>query len=79
MTERAVSGRQIVYVAPAPEVLIQVARDVCHKLGESNPAFNQSDVVYGFAAFLSVVARMHANRLNRLKSDAPSSSLDTES
>jgi hypothetical protein len=79
MTENAGSKRQIEYVAPAPEVLEQVARGVCHKLAESDPSFKDADVVYGFAAFLSVVARMHANRLNKLKSSASSHSLDSGS
>jgi hypothetical protein len=79
MTEHAVSERQIVYVAPAPEVLEQVARGVCQKLAESDPSFKEPDVVYGFAAFLSVVARMHANRLNKLKSSGSSHSLDSGS
>jgi hypothetical protein len=67
---------QVEYIVPAPEVLEQVARGVCQKLAESNPSFNQTDVVYGFAAFLSVVARMHANHLNKLKHRVSSGSLD---
>ncbi len=77
MAENTESKKHIEYIAPPPEVLEQVARGVCQKMAESDPSFNQPDVVYGFAAFLSVVARMHASRLNKLQSGGEPDSLDT--
>ncbi len=67
MAEQGTSKKNITYVPPAPEVLEQVARGVCERMAESDPSFKRTDVVYGFAAFLNVMARMRANRLNSLK------------
>jgi hypothetical protein len=78
MSEHYPPKRKTVYVPPAPEVLEQVARGVCEKMAESDPSFKQADVVYGFAAFLNVMARMHANRLNARGNDEDLMLLDTE-
>lgn len=78
MSEHAASKKDIKYVPPAPEVLEQVARGVCQKLAELDPSFNGPEIMYGLSAFLNVVARMHANRLNKLMSSADSNSLDSE-
>lgn len=77
MTEQA-PKQQIVYVAPDPEILEWVARGVCEQMSESDPSFRQADVMYGFAAFLHVMARMRANRLNALRDKDETPSLDTQ-
>jgi hypothetical protein len=78
MAENGVPKKRVEYVPPAPEVIDQVARDICRELAASDPAFNQPDVVYGLASFLSAVARIHARHLNRLKCRAEAASLDSE-
>jgi hypothetical protein len=78
MPECSISKKEIKYVPPTPEVLEQVARGVCQKLGELDPSFSVEETMYEFSAFLSAVAKMHANRLNKLKSSVDSSSLDSE-
>jgi effector-binding domain-containing protein len=78
MAEQATTKTNITYVPPAPEVLEQVARSVCRKLADSDPLFNEPDVVYGFASFLSAVAKMHANHLTKLAKSTDIASLDTD-
>jgi hypothetical protein len=77
MPECSISKKEIKYVPPTPEVLEQVARGVCQKMAELDPSFKRPEIVYGFSAFLYVMARIHANRLNKLKSSVDSSSLDS--
>ena len=77
MTERANSKKKIIYVPPAPEVLEEVARGVCKRMAETDPSFQRSEIVYGFAAFLNVMARMRANRLNTLNESDDPNLLDT--
>ena len=78
MAEQTTTKTNITYVPPAPEVLEQVARSVCERMAESDPSFKQSDVVYGFASFLNVIARMRANRLNALRNSDNPTLLDTD-
>jgi hypothetical protein len=78
MSEQVTSKKNIMYVPPTPEALEQVARGVCEKMAESDPSFKRSDVVYGFASFLNVMARMRANRLNALKNSDDLTLLDTD-
>jgi len=77
MAEQDALRKRITYVPPTPATLEQVARGVCRKLAELDPSFDRPEIVYEFSAFLNVMARMHANRLNRLKLSADSNSLDT--
>ncbi len=72
------SKKNIKFVPPAPETIDTVARNVCRKLADSDPMFNEPDVVYGFASFLSAVAKMHANNLNKRAQRVDRTSLDTE-
>jgi len=67
MPDSLLPKRTVIYVPPPPEVLEKVARGVCRSMAESDPSFSQSDVVYGFAAFLNVMAQMRANHLNSQK------------
>lgn len=65
MTKTVLPKKNAEYVPPSQDTLDEVARNVCRKLAESDPSFNEPDVVYGFAALLSAVAKMHANSLNK--------------
>jgi hypothetical protein len=65
MADPVTSKKSVEYVPPTPDMIDAVARNVCRKLADSDPSFNEPDVVYGFAAFLSAVAKMHANHLNK--------------
>ena len=78
MPEQTAPKTNITYVPPNPEVLEEVARGVCETMAESDPSFKRSDVVYGFAAFLNVMARMRANHLNTLKNGDELTRLDTD-
>ncbi len=78
MAKNGVLKKRVEYVPPAPEVIDQVARDVCRKLAISDPSFDQPDVVYGLASFLSAVAKIHARHLNMLRCRAEVDSLDSE-
>ena len=78
MTNEVNSNKNVTYVPPTPEVLEQVARGVCEKMAEINPAFKRSEVIYGFAAFLNVMARMRANRLNAFRENSSPRSLDSD-
>jgi hypothetical protein len=77
MPEYGASDKDIKYVPPAPELLEQIARGVCKKLAELDPSFEGPEIIYEFSAFLNIMARMHANRLNRLKSSTGSNLLDS--
>lgn len=78
MTEQSTIKMNVTYVPPAPDVLEQVARGVCESMAESDPSFEQPEVVYGFASFLNVMARIYANRLNALKNSDPVTLVDTD-
>ncbi|CAG0966217.1 hypothetical protein PLCT2_01057 [Planctomycetaceae bacterium] len=56
---------KVKYVPPTLEVIDQVAKAVCEQLAAENPGFRPPEVVQDLAAFLSVVARIHAAHLNR--------------
>ncbi len=70
MTEN--SRKQVEYVPPPQAVIDQAAQSVCQKVAEGNPDFEPAKVVHGLAAFLSVLARMHASHLNRRGDSADS-------
>lgn len=78
MAEETTLKTNVTYVPPAPEVLEQVARGVCENMAESDPSFTQSHVVYGFASFLNLMARMRANRLNAMRNSDRPTLLDTD-
>lgn len=56
---------KVKYVPPSLEAIDLVAKAVCEQLAEENPGFHPPEVVQDLAAFLSVVARIHAAHLNR--------------
>ncbi len=64
--------KQVEYVPPPQAVIDQAAQSVCQKVAEDNPTFEPAKSVHGLAAFLSVLARMHASHLNRRRESADS-------
>jgi hypothetical protein len=78
MSDHVTSKKRVEYVPPTADMIDEVARNVCRKLADSDPLFNEPDVVYGFASFLSAVAKMHANHLNKLTKSNDRMSLDTD-
>jgi len=68
---------KVKYVPPTLEAIDQVAKAVCEQLAEENPGFRPPEVVQDLAAFLSVVARIHAAHLNQQENALQV--LDTES
>ncbi|MCC6973581.1 MAG: hypothetical protein IT322_06185 [Anaerolineae bacterium] len=56
---------KVKYVPPTLEMIDQAAKAVCEQLAAENPAFRPPEVAQDMAAFLSVVARIHAAHLNR--------------
>jgi len=56
---------KVKYVPPSLEAIDLVAKAVCEQLAAENPGFRPPEVVQDLAAFLSVVARIHAAHLNR--------------
>ena len=71
MVKSVLPKKNAEYVPPSQDTLDEVARNVCKKLSESDPSFSDPDVVYGFAAFLNAVARLHASHLNRHSKNRP--------
>ncbi len=78
MADQTTSKNNVKYVPPSPETIDAVARNVCRKLADSDPSFNEPDVVYSFASFLSVVVKIHANNRNKRSKNAALASLDTD-
>jgi hypothetical protein len=65
-------------VAPMPEIVEEIARKVCGKLAEANPLLAQSEIVFGFAAFLNILSRMQADHLNHITGLDESDPLDRD-
>jgi hypothetical protein len=78
MADQTTSKNNVKYVPPSSETIDTVARNVCRRLADSDPSFNEPDVVYGFASFLRVVAKMHTNNRNKRSKNADPASLDTD-
>jgi len=62
MSTASDSPQPMSYHPPSHEVLEQFAFSACEELG---PEFHKPEVARGFADFLTTVARIHANNLNR--------------
>ncbi|MBE2192897.1 MAG: hypothetical protein IAE83_01870 [Anaerolinea sp.] len=56
---------KVKYVPPSLEAIDLVAKAVCEQLGQENPAFRPPKVVQDLAAFLNLIARIQAQRLNQ--------------
>lgn len=56
--------KKIVYQSPPAEVIEAYVRDICGKLGQTDEAFNCSEVVYGFAQFVKVISDIKVRVLN---------------
>ncbi|CAG0937614.1 hypothetical protein TFLX_06559 [Thermoflexales bacterium] len=68
---------KVKYVPPSLEAIDLLAKAVCEQLAVENPAFRPPEVVQDLAAFLNLIARIQAQRLNQNRSaDQP---LDRES
>lgn len=65
-----IGSRRVIYVPPSLAVIEQLARVICQRLAATNPMLDFEKITREFSAFLSVLARMHANRLNRRR-DSP--------
>lgn len=55
-------SNQVVYSAPAPEVIETFARQVCRELGTE---YMDLEIVEGFSAFLKVLAVIQAKHLTK--------------
>lgn len=78
MADHVTSKKGVEYVPPTPDMIDEVARNVCRKLAVSDPLFDEPEVVYDFASFLRAVAKMHANHLNKLTQGTDLMPLDTD-
>lgn len=63
--------RKVEYVPPSNDTLDKLARGVCERMAESlkDERYLNTEVIWGLAEFLKIVARIEANRLNRQQFD----------
>lgn len=63
------SGRRVEYVPPSTEVIRQYSHAVCRQLSQSTVStVGFTEVFQGFIAFVDVVVRIQAKKMNRKES-----------
>jgi hypothetical protein len=57
---------RVIYIPPASAIFDKLAREACHILAQQgNSGFDDPEVMYGFAAYLKLVAELTAKYLNK--------------
>lgn len=63
--------KKIIYQPPPDTVIEACVRQICQNFAQTNEAFNQPDVIWGFTEFVKVVSAINARALNEAPPSNP--------